>query len=244
MLIFVLGFTMGMGLVILALILYLRLIKKSTERNFKKIFRELEEQNAIDDEVKKIISNAKSKVLKWDNLGVQNNLKNLKNVSLEMAMGISKKYNPDVDYPHLELTFYELLKLNEGITQFFIENLNKKYFTHLKKAKVSHILELNDLKNKHISKVETGNKILTAIKFFINPVGTIIKKATMAVALPLAIESFFKIGGKYGIEKLGMELNLIYSGYYQKKLEENLENDKENIDQIEETEELFLESQS
>lgn len=213
------GFAVGIVVLLLTLGIYLWSIEKSNKRNLEKVLKNEYNQEEVDEEVKEIVLNAKKKTLSLHNIGVENNLKTLKEVSMEMAMEISKKYNPDSKYPHLELTFHELLKLNLDITQFFLENLEKNYFIHLKKVKVCHLLNLSDAKEKYLPTFEKGIKLFDLAKFFMNPVGTAVKKATTSVVMPVALEAFLKISGKYGVEKLGKELNLIYSGHYSKKEE-------------------------
>ncbi|MGL4533546.1 MAG: hypothetical protein ACRCUA_00575 [Fusobacteriaceae bacterium] len=214
---FFLGFAAGIAVLLLVLGIYLWMIEKSNKRNFEKILKNEYDQEQVDEEVKEIVLNTKKKVLSFHNIGFENNLKILQEASIEMAMEISKKYNPDSKYPHLELTFYELLKLNSDITQFFLENLEKKYFMHLKKVKVCHLLNLNDAREKHFPTFEKIGKLSSLVKFFMNPVGAAIKTAGTSILIPVGLEALFKISGNYGVEELGKELNLIYSGYYSKK---------------------------
>ncbi|MGL6169571.1 MAG: hypothetical protein ACRC0Y_14940 [Fusobacteriaceae bacterium] len=208
------GIVLGILSMLLVFAVYIRGIENSRKKVLKKLFKKNESN---DEEIDKIIKNAKSKILKFNDYGVEKSIVNLKEVSLEMAVEISKRYNPEAKYPHLELTIYELLMLNLEITKFLMDNLDKKYFEILKKTKVSHIMHINDLKEQHFDKVTTGSQLFRVITTVINPV----KAAVTTVLLPIATEAIFRLCGSYGIEKLGKELDIIYSGHYT-----NIENEE------------------
>lgn len=211
MYLFLSGFVLGIFSMLLILAIYIRGLENSKNKVLKKFLKKNESNNG---EIDEIIKNAKSKILKFNDFGIDKSILNLKEVCLEMAVEISKRYNPEAKYPHLELTIYELLNLNFEITKFLMNNLDKKYFELLKKAKVSHVMHINDFKEQHFDTVMTGSKLLNVFRLLKNPASMAIKTTVTTIGLPIIIEAFFRLGGTYGIEKLGKELDLIYSGHY------------------------------
>lgn len=213
--IFILGVLTGLLISLILILLHSYALKKSDEEMLKKMSINLDE---IDEDVRDIIYEAKKKVLRLDNIGFLKNYNNLKTTSLDMAIKISKQYNPNSERPELELTLIEILEINKKISNYLIEQLNKSYFKPLRNITVAQILKL--VENKH-SLIKAGNKMnkflewKKYIEMCIDPLTRTVKTA----AITISLEGLYKSLGNIGIEKLGKELNIVYSReYYDKKI--------------------------
>lgn len=206
--------------------LYLRI---NSKRQLKKRLKNEFNKNEINKEINQIIHEARKKaLLENKETTLEGNFQKFKELSFDIAKNISLKYNPKSKYPHYELTFYELLKLNSEITNFFLEALeNKDEIKNLRDVKICHLMRLMDAKeeieeiiDKHSSKIKTGKTVYSVTSLCMNPVDKIQNKVISKIfekGGKFLLETSLKTSVLYGVTKAGIELDKIYGGYYLKK---------------------------
>lgn len=208
MLHYILGFFSGVVFLSLIIGVTLFFLSRKAEEDSRKIVLPSEE---IDEEVKEIVFKYKKEYLKLDTFGFEGNFEKMKVVSLAMTKEISKKYYPESKNSCLELEFYQLLKLNITMSNFMLQLLKNSKFEKVKYAKISTLMGLNE---KRLDILDTFNKIGFLNSLLKSPVGLVIGKIGINLGKEAIFEIFYKTVGNYGVEKLGRELNRLYSGHY------------------------------
>ncbi|MGL5315834.1 MAG: hypothetical protein ACRC92_21445 [Peptostreptococcaceae bacterium] len=84
----------------------------------------------------------------------------------------------------------------------------------IKYAKISTLMGINDNRLRVIDGFKKISLVNSIIK---SPISMVLGKVGVEVGLTVGLEIFFKGVGKYGIEKLGRELNRLYSKHYMRK---------------------------
>lgn len=200
---------------------------KSKKQLQKRVMNE-ESRDSINLEINRVINEARKRaLLESKDEGLTAHFNNFKNISLDVATEISKRYNPNSKYPSFELTFYELLKLNSEVTNSIIEYLENDKIKYLKDMKVCHLMQINDIYQmggkafqKYSSEIDTGKKLVDATSFCFNPLGKAQSKvigAAFEKGMKILCETSLKTTVVYGVTKLGLELDSIYAGKYSKK---------------------------
>ncbi|MGL5965390.1 MAG: hypothetical protein ACRCZ2_13495 [Fusobacteriaceae bacterium] len=226
---FYLGMLTTLGILGILFVLYNLVLRINSKRQLKKRFENELKKDELSKDINKIIHEARKKaLLENKETTLEGNFQKFKELSFDIAKHISKKYNPKSKYPHYELTFYELLKLNSEIINFFLDSLeNKDEIKYLKDIKICHLMRLVDAKeeigemvNKNSSKIEAGKTLVNATSFCMNPINkiqnTVISKI-FEKGGQLILETSLKTSVLYGVTKVGIELDKIYGGHYLRK---------------------------
>lgn len=216
MLIKFLYFLGGVGFTFLMIGIFIYFVFKKERAELNKMNSPINSSEKLDDEIKEIVLQYKKEYLKLNTFGFQQNSDKLKKLSYSMAKDIGKKYYPDSKYPELELEFYQLLKLNHTMTNYLLESLEGTKFDMIKYAKISTLMGIND---NRLRVVDGFKKISLVNSIIKSPISMVLGKVGVEVGLTVGLEIFFKGVGKYGVEKLGRELNRLYSKHYIEKSE-------------------------
>ncbi|MGL4673003.1 hypothetical protein [Cetobacterium sp.] len=213
------------ALVLMGVISYL---KFSSQKQLQKRVTNKDNENSINIEINRVINDARKRaLLESKGEGLTAHFNNFKDISLDIATEISKRYNPNSKYPSFELTFYELLKLNSEVTNSILEYLENDNIKYLKDMKVCHLMQINDVYQiggkafeKYSSEIDNGKKIVDATSLYFNPLGKAQSKILSAAfekGMKILCETSLKTTVVYGVTKLGLELDSIYAGKYSKK---------------------------
>ncbi len=97
------------------------------------------------------------------------------------------------------------------MTNYLLGLLEDSKFNKIKYAKISTLMNLKENKE---SLTEGVKKIGLLKMVYKSPLGIVLGKIGADVGISLGLEVFFKFTGSHGIEKLGKELNRLYSGHY------------------------------
>lgn len=213
------------ALALMGVVFYL---KSSSQKQLQKRVENEENKDSINLEINRVINEARKRaLLESKDEGLTAHFNNFKDISLDVAMEISRRYNPNSKYPYLELTFYELLKLNSEVTNSILEYLENDKIKYLKNMKVCHLMQVNDIYQigekaiqKYSSEIDSSKKIVDATSFYFNPLGkakTKVLGAAFEKGMNILCETSLKTTVVYGVTKLGLELDSIYAGKYSKK---------------------------
>lgn len=225
---FFLGILLGALLTIVVIVLILFFMYKNEKRICEKSSLNLD---MIDDKIKEVIYLEENRFINSTNLNqsLLEGFEVFKKTFLDLARSISKEYNPDSKHPEFELTLIELLEINKVTSEYLIQNLNEKPFVILKNLRISQLMEgkikinlVKDflenhkygslLKNstRHWRKISAVNDIY---KMVTSPGKKILTNLGMECT-KYGLNYILRGAGIRALEKVGKELNVIYSGKY------------------------------
>lgn len=134
------GFVLG----ILFVISLLALLVHITNKRFIKM--SIESFTVDNEDISKLVTNKRKKILKSTRLGVINNFYLVQELTLELVKEIAEYYYPDSKYPHLEITIEEALDMNERILERLRLILDFKLVSFLRNIRISQIISVLEFK--------------------------------------------------------------------------------------------------
>lgn len=135
-----LGFLLGILFVIVAISITLyfgnkRFLKKTLLAN-----------SVSNNDIDQLISSKQRKMMKSTKIGLSNNFSLTKELLEEMIIDMANYYYPDSKYPHLEISFQDVLELNERVTKRLIKVMDLKGVGMIKNIRISQIISILELK--------------------------------------------------------------------------------------------------